>query len=272
MEQPEVSVIMPVYNAARYLRFAIDSIIQQTFRQLELIIINDGSTDDSEQIILSYKDPRIVYVKNDGNKGLIYTLTLAINLAKGKYIARMDADDIAVLTRIEKQFEWLRANPQTTVVASLVKIITQDGVETGRWNDDQKTITYRQIKRTMKWRNCLAHPSVMFSAEVGKKYLYNPIQIGCEDFDLWLRIIGDGLFIEKIPENLLQYREHPTSVTGSTLRKKNPFFLQFRCKKNFLLHQISKYKWGLWEWQVLGTCVYDGIMGIGKNIKKQFTG
>lgn len=98
-----VSVVLPAYNAELYLKEAIDSVLSQTFTDFELIILNDGSIDRTEEIILSYNDSRIVYVKNEKNLGLIGTLNKGINLAKGKYIARMDADDICLPERFKNR-------------------------------------------------------------------------------------------------------------------------------------------------------------------------
>src|ERR1017187_7276972 len=108
---PYITVLMPVYNAAPFLREAIDSILNQTFKNFELLIINDGSTDNCEEIILTYKDPRIRYIKNETNIKLISTLNKGIKLSKGKYIVRMDADDISFPDRIEKQVNYMETNP-----------------------------------------------------------------------------------------------------------------------------------------------------------------
>jgi glycosyltransferase involved in cell wall biosynthesis len=99
---PAVSVILPAYNCEKYIAQAIESVLQQTFTDLELIIINDGSIDKTESIILSFSDPRIIYLKNEINRGLIFTLNKAIEIAQGNYIARMDADDISLPARIGK--------------------------------------------------------------------------------------------------------------------------------------------------------------------------
>jgi len=102
--QPLISVIMPVFNGEKYLSLAIESILEQTFTDFEFIIINDGSTDDSEKIILSYQDRRIRYIKNKENLNIGRTLNKGIDLAKGKYIARMDCDDISLPNRFERHF------------------------------------------------------------------------------------------------------------------------------------------------------------------------
>ena len=102
MNVPAVSVILPAYNCEKYIAKAIDSVLHQTFTDFELIIINDGSTDQTEKIVKSFSDPRILYQLNNTNKGLVFTLNKGIDIAKGRYIARMDGDDIAHRERFEK--------------------------------------------------------------------------------------------------------------------------------------------------------------------------
>lgn len=272
MSQPAVSILLPVYNSSKYLRQAIDSLLLQIFTDFELIIINDGSTDASEEVIYSYDDSRIVYSKNDSNRGLIYTLNKGIDLAKGKYIARMDADDISCKDRLQKQFDWLEKNTATSAVATNISFINENTTETDDWKEDLQTVSFASIKQKMIWLNCIAHPTVMIRSAVLKQYKYAQNQLNTEDYDLWLRLIADGHTIEKIPEKLLLYRVHDSSITGSVLRKSNPFFKQYHCKKKFLQRRIASRKWGLFESEVLFTTVYDGFMGIAKNIKSIFKG
>ena len=110
MSKPLVSVLMAVYNGEKYLLEAIESILNQTYTNFEFLIINDGSTDSTEEIILSYSDQRIRYIKNEQNLKLIASLNKGLDLAKGKYIARMDADDISLPDRLEKQVNFLERN------------------------------------------------------------------------------------------------------------------------------------------------------------------
>ena len=113
---PVISVIMPVYNTKeKFLREAVESILNQTFTDFEFIIINDGSDSITEDIILSYKDLRIKYLKNEQNLGIVQSLNKAVKTAKGKYIARMDADDISMPHRLEKQYEFMENHPQCGV-------------------------------------------------------------------------------------------------------------------------------------------------------------
>lgn len=272
MSLPAVSILLPVYNAEKYLKAAMDSLLSQAFTDFELIIVNDGSTDGSEEIALSYSDKRIVYLKNESNKGLIYTLNRGIESAKGRYVARMDADDICLPTRLQKQVEWLEMNPETSVVGCHVSFIDDKGFVTGEWEEDLKTATSEDIKRKMVWENCIAHPAVMTRSQILKRYRYRQDQKNTEDYDLWLRMLADGLKMEKVPEKLLLYRAHDASITGSILRKSNPFFKQLHCKRRFLLNRIKKLKWGRFETQVLVSTIYDGLMGIGKNVKASIKG
>ena len=107
---PAVSVVMPVYNGEKYLRESIDSILNQTYTDYEFIIVNDGSNDKTEEIILSYNDNRIRYIKNEKNLQIVKSLNRGIELAKGRYIARMDADDISLPRRFEKQITFMENN------------------------------------------------------------------------------------------------------------------------------------------------------------------
>ena len=123
----QLSVVMPVYNAEKYLSEAIESILQQSFEDFEFLIINDGSTDRSKDIVLQYDDPRIIYVENDSNMGLIATLNRGIKLARGLFLARMDADDISVKDRFAKQIAFLKNNPNYRLCGSTVRIIDGKG-------------------------------------------------------------------------------------------------------------------------------------------------
>jgi len=123
---PKISVVMAVYNGEKYLREAIDSILNQTFNDFEFIIINDGSTDDSAEIIKSYNDPRIILIQQE-NKGLAAALNEGIKIAKGKFIARMDADDISLKTRLEKQIQFMEAHPEYVAIGSWSNHISADG-------------------------------------------------------------------------------------------------------------------------------------------------
>jgi glycosyltransferase involved in cell wall biosynthesis len=210
---PHISVIMPVYNGAAFLKEAIESILKQTFSDLELIIINDASTDGSEEIILSYKDDRIRYFKNQNNLGLIATLNLGISESRGTYIARMDQDDISLPDRFQKQVDHLSENKNVALVATKISMTNEKSEDKGAWNDDFNTTTSAEIKAYMPKLNCIAHPSIMARAEVMKKFGYSRSLEHSEDWGLWLTLLSEGYTISKIDEVLLKYRVHDTGTT-----------------------------------------------------------
>ena len=175
-----VSVVMPVYNGALYLREAIDSILSQTHSNLELIIINDGSTDDSERIIQSYTDERIVYLKNEVNSRICVTLNRGLDIAKGKYIARMDCDDISVLNRLEVQVEFMESHPEIGICGSNVIVFGRDFQREADMVQDSDLCTAGLI-----FNPCFAHPTVMWIKTIMEKYAlrYDEYYCGCEGWD-----------------------------------------------------------------------------------------
>ncbi len=269
MSAPAITVLLPAYNCSTYIAQTIDSLLSQTLTDFELLIINDGSTDDTEQVISTYKDTRIRYLKNEGNKGLVFTLTKGIQEATGTYIARMDADDIAITNRLQLQKQWLDKHPKTSVIACTIQFIDGRGNEQGIWDEDKATCSYHDLKKMLPWENCIAHPTIMIRKEIALAYPYDDMQLHCEDYDLWLRILADGLVIEKIPQPLLLYRNHEASITGVHLKKMNPFLNQFQCKRRFLGKRIQQGKWGIFESRVLLATLFDGIMGLGKQLKNK---
>jgi glycosyltransferase involved in cell wall biosynthesis len=213
MQLPEISVIMPVYNGATFLDDAIKSILGQTFRDFEFIIINDGSTDNTEEIIRSYNDPRIVYVKNATNLRLIKTLNLAVKLAKGKYIARMDADDISLPNRLEMQKQIFSTQAAVDIVNINSYYLQEDGVY---FREQKSAITLgpEAIKHLSVFQNFISHPGVMLKSDLLKHYQYcdEESKEHIEDFDLWNRMLKDGHVCYTIDECLLYYRDNNTSI------------------------------------------------------------
>jgi len=220
---------MPVFNGERYLAEAIDSVLAQTFNDFELLILDDGSTDGSRAIAKACPDPRIRLVCNDGNRGLIYSLNRGIALATGEYIARMDADDICLPERLEKQVALLDADPELAAVGTPVIFIDCAGNKCGVWDDDRLTPDWPEIRRRLPRANCLAHPGMTVRRSIMIDYGYDPDQKGAEDYDLWLRMAADNLRITKTTEPLLLYRRNPASITAAT-REKNPDLHNARTK------------------------------------------
>lgn len=203
---------MPVHNAAPYLRQAVDSILAQSFEDFELLLINDGSTDASAVIISSYADPRIRVITNDHNIGLTATLNKGLDLCRGKYIARMDSDDIALPERFALQVNYLDTHPDVSVVAARASMINAEGEVTGEWSDDALHVSPGEIRRFMPFSNCLVHPSIMMRTAILKAYRFKENQKGAEDWDLWLRLLADGHRIAKLSGVLLHYRVHMQST------------------------------------------------------------
>ncbi len=203
-----VSVILPVYNAGPYIAEAISSILNQTFTNFELIIINDCSTDNTEQEILSISDPRINYIKNANNNGLIYNLNLGFSLAKGKYIARMDADDISLPNRLAEQVAFMEQNPAVGICGSGFQSF-----------GSRETITMYErldndIKLQMLFHCRFCHPTVIICKQVltDNNLQYSAEYPHAEDYELWARMAFKTQFAN-IQKVLLKYRVHADSVT-----------------------------------------------------------
>lgn len=207
MKTPMVSVIMPVYNGEKYLNEAIDSILNQTYTDFEFIILNDGSTDKTEEIILSYDDLRIVYVKNEENLQIVKTLNKGIALAKGKYIARMDADDISLPERFEKQMTFMKNNPDIDVCGTWMKTI-------GYKKDYliNYPISHNEIKSFMFFNSPMSHPTIFTKKSFYDEYQYSDEFNKVEDYHLWFRAVNTHIFAN-IPQVLFLYRLHNNMTT-----------------------------------------------------------
>ena len=215
MPPPKITVLMPVYNGERFLEEAVESVLQQTYSDFELLVINDGSTDRSVEIISRFQDARIRLLHNERNIGLVATLNRGIGLARGEFIARMDADDICHPERFEAQLQWFGQHPDAVLLATGVVMIDEDGNHAGEWKDDLLNVEPAAIRRFLPRANCIAHPTIMIRTSVARKYLYSRNQDGAEDYDLWLRLAADNLPLHKLPRPLLRYRMNPASVTAS---------------------------------------------------------
>ena len=234
---------MSVYNGARYLGEAIDSILGQTYRDFEFLIIDDGSTDDSIDIINAYDDPRI-RLQQHPNRGLAESLRQGVIDARGEYIIRADADDISYPTRIERQAILFQNREDIGLCRTMLDWIDQDGkVFRRNWdpNDTDKAARWQML-----WKNIGSHPSTAFRRttliENGVNYRshINGLSIinSIEDYDLWSQLLPHTKF-HIIDEPLVQYRTHATSMmqTGEKLRLQQLFAEVV--KENFLRITIS---------------------------------
>lgn len=213
---PLVSVVMPVYNGEKYLAEAVESILNQTFRDFEFIIIDDGSTDGTAQILEQYGrgDSRI-RICHQENAGVVAACNRGIGLARGKYIARMDADDIALRHRFQAQVGFLESNPDVALVGSAISFIDAEG--RGHGQIMRYPTSDSAIRRILYYGNCFAHPSIMMrrqavSAVGGYRECCSP----AEDYDLWLRL-AERFKVANLAEPLLLYRIHHRQATSHDL-------------------------------------------------------
>lgn len=217
---PYISIVMSVYNAEKYLSQAVESILSQSFSDFEFIIIEDCSTDNSLQILKEYekKDSRIKLIQkpeNKGMKGFIENLNIGLKEAKGRYIARMDADDISHLNRLEKQVSFLDKNPDIFMVGSSVNLIDEQSQLIKRFEARELD---NDIKLQMMKKVSMYHPVIMFRNEKNIKYREKIYY--CEDYDFYLRLIHQNKNFYNFPEPLLDYRILKSSIS----RKDGNFF------------------------------------------------
>lgn len=232
---------MPVYNSSAYLREAIDSVLSQTFTDFELILLNDGSTDDSEKIINAYNDARIVYVSNKNNLGLIATLNIGIKMAKGSYIARMDADDICMPNRFAEQIALFSRYPDAIAVGSdYFKLIGKKLTVVKNSNNSDFS------KALLLFSTCFCHPTVMLKNI--SALFYETEFLHAEDYRLWTKLVAQGKFLN-VDKPLLKYRYHTQQVsskykdiqlkTSSEIRKQYLFQLGFKLNNDeFAIHNL----------------------------------
>jgi glycosyltransferase involved in cell wall biosynthesis len=216
---PLISVIMPVFNAAAYLKPAVNSILSQSYSNFEYIIVNDCSTDSSLKILRSFRDPRIKIISNSKNLGVAGSLNRALKLAKGKYVARMDADDISHPDRLRKQVEFLELNPNTIACGVQTEIIDgQNQIISTR----SFPISSKSCHDYLMLTSPILHPTLMTRASVYKKIGYTAKYKTAEDWDLYFKLLKFGK-LANLPDTLYSYRQ----IFGSNGFKniKNAFIL-----------------------------------------------
>lgn len=217
LQFPEISVIIPVFNAASFLHESIESILNQTFSDFELIILNDKSTDESLEIIKKFqaKDNRIIIIDKEQNVGPANLRNEGINAAKGTYIALMDADDIALPTRFEKQIEVLKNNPEIGVCGTWFTFFgsKKDKIIKHNTNPDAIKVSFLH--------SCnIGNPTVMFKKEVLGDLKFDNDYVPVEDYDLWSRLLAKTNFYN-IPESLLKYRQHNNNISKTKIDNVN---------------------------------------------------
>lgn len=212
---PLVTVVLPVRDGARYLREAVDSILGQTFRDFELVIIDDGSEDETPAILLEYasRDSR-VRVETQARLGITTALNRGIAHARGGFIARVDADDVSIPERLAYQVAFLERHPSVAVVGSSLELLGAPEKELTRLDQPTEPAA---VSAALERGNCIAHPTVVFRSgpfrAVGG---YRSAFVHAEDYDLWLRL-SETHELANLPRPLVRYRLHGSQVTGANL-------------------------------------------------------
>lgn len=210
MSSPKITVLMSTYNGEKYLCKSIDSILNQTFTDFEFLIIDDGSTDKTLEILQDYNDSRIRIITNKKNIGLTGSLNEGLKIANGKHIARQDADDISHPERLEKQYYFLENNKEYGLVGSWTEVIDENNNHIQYWKQESEP---ELIFYILSFRNCLTHTSVMFDRKfVNEIKGYNEKYERSQDYELWYRISRKKK-IYVIPEYLVKWRRVSEGVS-----------------------------------------------------------
>ena len=212
MTSPRVSILMPVYNVAPYLREAMDSILNQTFEDFELIILDDCSPDNSTEILDTYTDPRIVRYRGEKNVGLGNVLNIGMDMARGEFIARMDSDDLSTPERLAVQVAYLETHPDVDLCSCGMQLF---GAKQETW---VRETNVENVKITALFYSPILHASSMWRREAFERVglRFRQEMVPAEDYDMWTRAMAAGLKLVNIPEVMYQYRIHPSQATTQT--------------------------------------------------------
>lgn len=246
--KPKISVIMAIYNEEKFLKESMESILNQKFKDFEFIIINDCSTDKSLEIIKSYSDKRINLINNQKNMGFLDSRNEALWIAKGKYIAILDGDDISLPKRLSLQYTYLEKNPHIFLVGSSAIYIDENGEELKRFRkyDDYELLAWRLPK------SCgIINSSIMFRNDGD---LYDPFFKGAGDYELYLRLLSEGKHLTNLPDYLVKYRVHQGSMSINSQAKqefyrdliiwRNNFRAKFKFRflPKLFIHYLKTYR------------------------------
>jgi len=231
---PLVSVLIPVFNAEKYIRESVESILGQTYSNIEILVVNDGSSDGSYSILKEIKDERIILL-NQENQGVAVALNRALNQAKGKYISRQDADDISFPNRIEKEVVFMEENKQVGLVGAWATVIDSQGKSKGQL---KHSVSNRKLQYDILWDSPFVSSTTMFRKDclekTGMFYEGNDL---FEDYSMWSSI-SRNYELANIPEILIKYRELSTGLSFTTANSKTRLINQRR--KN-ISHHFSNF-------------------------------
>jgi glycosyltransferase involved in cell wall biosynthesis len=234
ISKPLITVLLPIYNCEKYIFDAINSVLQQTYSIFELLIIDDCSTDNTLKIAESFQDARINIIKKEKNSGYTNSLNLGIKFAKGKYIARMDGDDVSLPERFEKQVAFLEKNADTIVCGCWYQILGTEQII-------KKPTQHEKIKLEMLRESAIGHPTAMLRNSIlqENKILYDTNFEPAEDYNLWVRLLAFGKFAN-IDEVLFLYRNHDSQISETSKNRQRKLGTESRWKMlNYLKLNLS---------------------------------
>ena len=209
---PLVSVLLPVRNGMPWLGAALDSVLAQTLAAIEIIVLEDGSTDGTPKFLATISDPRLRIVPT-GGVGIARALNIGLSVASGKYIARHDADDESLPTRFARQMAFLETNPEIDIVATAAEYIDSNGdIVSSAWVDTVRSqqdvaLTAEEIGELMPLTCCITHGSIMARRDLLRAHRYDSTMVPAEDYDLWLRLLPQHRFA-KLSDRLYRHRLH----------------------------------------------------------------
>ena len=250
MENPKISVIMSVYNGGEFIRETIESVLNQTYKNFEFLITDNASTDDTVEIIKSYRDSRIKLFVNEENKGYVWNLNQMIKIARGEYIAKQDADDISLPKRFELQVKFLDANQDIAVCGTYARIF---GHKKGRMRGE---LSDNKIRTGMLFENQMVNSSTMIKKSIleSENYFFDVSYLPTEDYKFWCEI-QKKYKIENIPYYLVKYRTHNNNYGSqkkelqqkNIMRVQNEMFKYYfnsnqDIKELFSIKKIQVYK------------------------------
>ncbi|WP_025730533.1 glycosyltransferase family 2 protein [Atopobacter phocae] len=211
MFNKKVTVLLPMYNSEKYIARCIESLVNQTYKDFDVLIINDGSTDQSKEIVESFKDQRIHLLENDKNRGIIYTLNRGLSLINGEYIIRMDSDDVCLPDRFQRQVDFMDSHRNIAVSGTFIRIKANE-----KKQKKEVPTTPKKVRTEHLFRSALMHPTVIMRNSVIKKekYQYNPIHEATEDYGLWQKI-SFKYDLANLPEVLLEYTDNIEGITNN---------------------------------------------------------
>lgn len=214
-QQPLISVLMPAYNSELYIAEAIESILNQSYQNIELIIFDDGSSDNTRKVIQSFDDPRIVKILSDQNYGVVRARNDMIDRASGQYIALMDADDIADRTRLEKQLRSLEAG-ECDLCGSAQWVLDE---ASGKIKKSKDKFTDADLRSLLSVYCGLCNSAMMGKAEIFKRFKYDTTILTSEDYYLWVVMAAAGYRFLNLKERLITYRRYPAQTSSVHLDK-----------------------------------------------------